>query len=161
MIRTHALNRNELHSVLAQHPILKPTYDPTVMRLLGGTDGYHRAPFGTPTLQARAHRLFPHLSAEELQAFVERLQRHPTGPRAELTRLMAEHARLSNDLHLWRNEIPLFMPDTQARVTPEQFSIQQRNRRHLVNELLDCWHQQASPHLGEDHVVEFRFFPNR
>ena len=157
MIRTHALNRNELHSVLAQHPILKPTYDPTVMRLLGGTDGYHRAPFGTPTLQARAHRLFPHLSAEELQAFVERLQRHPTGPRAELTRLMAEHARLTNDLHLWRNEIPLFMPDTQARVTPEQFSIQQRNRRHLVNELLDCWHQQASPHLGEDHVVEFRF----
>ncbi|PAU52691.1 hypothetical protein BZL43_23885 [Pseudomonas sp. PICF141] len=157
LIRSHALNRDELRSVLAQHPLLKPSYDPTVMRLLGGADGYHRAPYATPTLQARAHQLFPQLSREALHAFVERLQQHPTGPRAELTRLMAEHARLRNDLHLWRDEIPLLMPDTQIRITPEQFSIQQRNRRDLAQELLDCWRQQASPPDGEDHSVDFRF----
>ena len=157
LIRTHALNREELHSVLVQHPILKPTYDPTVMRLLGGTEGYHRGVFSAPTLQAYAHELFPHLSREELQTFVERLQQHPNGPRAELTRLMAERARLSNALQLWRNEIPLFMPDTQIRITPEQFSIQQRNRRLLADELLDCWRQQATPLHGEAPLVEFRF----
>jgi Leucine-rich repeat (LRR) protein len=157
LIRTHALNRDELGSVLAQHPVLKPTYDPTVMRLLGGAEGYHRAPFGTPTLQARAHQLFPQLSREALQAFVERLQRHPTGPRAELTRLMAEHARLSDALRLWRDKVPLFMPDTEIRITPEQFSIQQRNRRDLTLELLDCWRQQASLPDGENHSVDFRF----
>lgn len=157
LIRTHALSRDELHSVLAQHPILKPTYDPTVMRLLGGADGYHRAVFGTPTLQARAHGLFPQLSVEELQAFVERLLQHPTGPRAELSRLIAEYTRYRNELHRWRNEVPLFVPDTQIRVTPDQFRIQQQNRRHLVDELLDCWRQQALASPGENHVVEFRF----
>ncbi|EJM65902.1 hypothetical protein PMI30_03037 [Pseudomonas sp. GM50] len=157
LIRAHALNRDELLTVLAQHPVLKPTYDPTVMRLLGGTEGYHRAPFGTPTLQSHAHQLFPQLSREELQTFVERLQRHPTGPRAELTRLMVSHAQLSNDLHLWRNEIPQLLPDTPIRITPEQFSIQQRNRRHLADELLDCWRQQASLRGGEDQLVEFSF----
>ena len=156
LIRTHALNREELHSMLAQHPILKPAYDPTVMRLLGGTDGYHRMPYGTPPLQARVHELFPQLSGEEQQAFVQRLQQHPTGPRAELTRLMAEHTRLSNDLHLWRNEIPVLIPDTHIRITPEQFRIQQRNRRHLADELLDCWRQQASPH-DENDVIDLRF----
>ncbi|WP_311196295.1 dermonecrotic toxin domain-containing protein [Pseudomonas frederiksbergensis] len=157
LIRMHALDRDELGAVLAQHPILKPSYDPTVMRLLGGTDGYHRAVSGTPTLQDRAHALFPQLSREELQAFVEHLQRHPTGPRAELSRLMVEHARLNHDLHLWRNQIPLFIPDTQTRITPEQFNIQQRNRRNLADELLDCWRQQASPPRGEAPVVEFSF----
>ncbi|WP_223491057.1 leucine-rich repeat domain-containing protein [Pseudomonas sp. A-RE-19] len=157
LIRTHALSRDELQSVLAQHLILKPTYDPTVMRLLGGIDGYHRAESGTPTLQARAHALFPQLSVEELQAFVERLQRHPTGPRAELSRFMAEHARYRKELYLWRHEIPLFVPDTQTRVTPDQFRIQQQNRRRLVDELFDCWRQQASTPTEENPVVELRF----
>lgn len=157
LIRTHAIDRDELHAVLAQHPILKPAYDPTLMRLLGGADGYPRAPSGMPTLQTHAHRLFPQLSRDDLQAFVERLQRHPAGPRTELTRLMVEHARLDNDLHLWRNDIPLLMPDTQIRITPEQLSVQQRNRRQLVDELQDCWRRQASLHGDENHLIAFSF----
>ncbi|MBV6827221.1 dermonecrotic toxin domain-containing protein [Pseudomonas sp. PD9R] len=157
MIRTHAINRDPLRSLLAQHPNLKPTYDSSVMRLLGGSDGYYRKPTNTPTLQNRAHSLFPHLSPEELQVFVERLQRHPTGPRAELHRLFNQHAQLFDDLNAWRSEIPLFVPDTQNRVSPEQFGTEQQIRRQFMGELLDCWRRQATYDIADGQPVDFNF----
>lgn len=156
-IITYALKRDELGSLLSRYPDLKPTYDPTLMRLLGGTDGYHRTPFGAPTLQAYAHQLLPQLSAEELQAFVERLQRHPAGPRAELTRLFTERAQFNETLQRWRNEIPLFIPGTEVRVSAAQFADQQQARQSFMNELLNVWREQTSQ-LGEQTPsVELRF----
>ncbi|MCU1748380.1 dermonecrotic toxin domain-containing protein [Pseudomonas sp. 6D_7.1_Bac1] len=157
LIREHALNRDELRSLLSQHPILKPAYDPSVMRLLGGSNGYRRMPTNTPTLQARTHMLFPHLSPEELQAFVEQLQRHPGGPRAELHRLTLEHTQLNDILNPWIDNIPLFSPDTQARLTTEQLVIQRQSRRHFSNELLDCWRRQATLPDTPDQRFDIKF----
>ncbi len=156
-IREHALSRDELRALLSHHPIFKPTYDPSVMRLLGGSEGYRRMPSQPPTLQARAHSLFPHLSVEELQAYVERLQLHPSGPRAELTRLIGEHERLVDELQLWTGDIPLYIPDTDVRIVANQFSTQQRNRRQFMNQLLDCWRRQASHPLTDTWHVDFIF----
>ncbi|VVQ05412.1 hypothetical protein PS934_02958 [Pseudomonas fluorescens] len=158
LIRQHALNRDALRALLIQHPNLKPTYDPKVMRLLGGSDGYRRMSGNTPTLQTRAQTLFPHLSAEELDAFVERLQQHPNGPRAELSRLMAQHAQLLETLSSWRNEIPLFIPDTQIGITPEQFAAQQQVRRQFTTHLAECWRQQWTLPETAFETVDFNFF---
>lgn len=153
----HALDREELGSLLAQQPNLKPTYDPSLMRLLGGTDGFHRKPFGAPPLQAYAHQLLPQLPPAELQAFVERLQRQPAGPRAELSRLIAEHASVSNTLQRWRSEIPQLIPDTQTRLSEEQLVIQRQARQHFVDQLLGVWREQASQLGQETRPLEFRF----
>ncbi|WP_317853308.1 hypothetical protein [Pseudomonas sp. BF-R-19] len=158
LIRQHALSRDALRALLIQHPELKPTYDPKVMRLLGGSDGYRRMPGNTPTLQTRAQTLFPHLSAEELDAFVERLQLHPSGPRAELSRLMAQHAQLLETLSSWRDEIPLFIPDTPIRITPEQFAAQKQVRRQFTFDLMDCWRQQWTVPDTALETANFNFF---
>jgi len=157
LIRRHAINRQDLRSILVQNPILKPSYDPAVMRLLGGADGYHRTPPAASTLQARTHSLFPHLSPEQLQAYVERLQQHPNGPRAELTRLIAEHSRLYEHLQSWIDDIPRVAPDTQVPVNPEQLATQRRNRMELADELQNCWHRQATYHSADQPPVELYF----
>ena len=158
LIRQHALSRDALRALLIQHPDLKPTYDPKVMRLLGGSDGYRRIPTNTPSLQTRAQTLFPHLSAEELDAFVERLQRHPSGPRAELGRLMVQYTQLQETLSSWRDEIPLLVPDTQIRVTPEQFALQKQVRQQFAFDLMDCWRQQWTLPESDFETADFNFF---
>ncbi|PMQ14068.1 hypothetical protein PseAD21_01705 [Pseudomonas sp. AD21] len=148
LIGDHALDREALLNLLAQNPDRKPAYDPAVMRLLGGTAGYRRTPANTPTLQMHAHWLLPHLLPEELSAFVERLQRHPSGPRGELNRLIVERKHLDEVLNPWIDRIPIAHPDTGARLTTEQYAIQRHRRRQMRVDILDCWKQQV--YLSED-----------
>lgn len=157
LIRDHALGRNDLRSLLLQQPDLKPAYDPAVMRLLGGSDGYRHMPINTPSLQTHAQRLLPQLSAQELEAFAEKLRRHPSGPRAELSRLFTERNQLDATLNPWIDEIPPFIPDTDQRLSAEQFTLQKQSRRQLRIELLDCWVKEvAHPNVAEN-MIEVRF----
>ncbi|MEJ5060550.1 MULTISPECIES: dermonecrotic toxin domain-containing protein [unclassified Pseudomonas] len=158
LIRQHTLSRNALRNLLAAQPIYKPAYDPTVMRLLGGGDGYRLMPKNTPTLQARAQTLFPHLSAEELEAFVLRLQQHPSGPRAELSRLITDHQRLVETLSPWTEEIPLLIPEYHIRLTPEQLALQKQTRQQFMIDLLDCWRQQWTLPESIRDTLNFSFF---
>ncbi|MGO4310280.1 DUF6543 domain-containing protein [Pseudomonas sp. KB_15] len=157
MIREHALDRDALRLLLAQHPILKTTYDPTVMRLLGGTDGYRQMPLNTPSLQTRTHSLFPHLTPEQLQRFVERLQQHPDGPRAQLHRLINQHVQLFEELNNWFIEVPRFAPDMQFSFSADQIRNQQHIRRQLMGQLLDCWRRQSTWDSANDAQVSFQF----
>ncbi|WP_330206616.1 dermonecrotic toxin domain-containing protein [Pseudomonas sp. AM14(2022)] len=156
LIRDHALDRQALLNLLSQNPIRKPAYDPTVMRLRGGTSGYRRMPTNTPTLHAHAHWLLPHLLPEELNAFVERLQRHPDGPRAELSRLITERNRLDAVLSPWTEGIPLVHPQSGARLTTEQYAIQRHRRRQMRVDILDCWKQQVSLPENTEQTIDLR-----
>ena len=158
LIRQHTVSREALRALLGRQVNIKPAYDPNVMRLLGGVDGYRQMPPRTPPLQARVRSLFPHLSDEELDAFVERLQQHPTGPRAELSRLMVEHSRLYDTLHPWCNDIPPSIPDTQTRLTPEQITTQTHARRQFMIDLLECWRLQWAPTQNGFATTDFNFF---
>ncbi|BFT65198.1 dermonecrotic toxin domain-containing protein [Pseudomonas moorei] len=158
LIRQHTLSREALRTRLAQQSNFKPAYDPKVMRLLGGGDGYRHLPTHTPTLQARVQSLFPQLSAEELDAFVERLQQHPTGPRAELNRLMVEYSRLYDTLSPWCNDVPPFLPETQTRLTPEQLTTQMQARRHFMIDLMECWRRQWTPTQNGFATTDFNFY---
>jgi Leucine-rich repeat (LRR) protein len=144
LIQQHTLNREDLRTLLSQQPTGKPAYDRTVMTLLGATNGVRRLATNTPTLQTHAHWLLPHLLPEELGAFVERLQRHPNGPRNELSRLIAERTRLDEVLNPWVDAIALINPDTEARLDTEQYAIQQHRRRQMRVDILDCWKQQIA-----------------
>jgi len=158
LIRQHPLSREALRTLLGRQVNLKPAYDPKVMRLLGGGDGYRLLPTRTPTLQARVQSLFPQLSAEELDAFVERLQQHPAGPRAELNRLMVEHSGLYDTLSPWCNDIPQYLPDTQTRLTPEQLTTQMQARRQFMIDLMECWRRQWVPTQTGFATTDFNFF---
>ncbi|MBV4457145.1 hypothetical protein KVG96_04165 [Pseudomonas sp. COR58] len=141
-VRRHAPDRQTVRTLLARHPILKPTYDPTVMRLLGGGDGYRLKPFGAPPLQEHAQALFPHLSADELNAFVQRMQRHPTGPREVLHRLITQQEELHTALSTWINAIAHHLPDTRISISRDQRLFQQQVRQRFAEDLMDCWQQQ-------------------
>ncbi|CAI8778155.1 dermonecrotic toxin domain-containing protein [Pseudomonas serboccidentalis] len=156
-IRDHALARDALRSLLAQQPKYKPTYDPTVMRLLGGTDGYNHMPRNTPSLSERAGVLFPHLSPGQLESFVERLQRHPTGPRAELTRMMNQYTQLHSTLSAWGDAIPQRFPNTGIALTYEQIVVQRAIRLRFMHDLINLWRMQETIPDAEEYFVDFRF----
>lgn len=105
-----AQHKPELRALLAKHPNRKPFYDPTTMRLPGGTAGYQRIGRPTPTLADRVREVYPGLPQDELSAIVARLQRHPDGARVELSRLRNEMERLHEDLGRWINEAPTVPP---------------------------------------------------
>jgi Leucine-rich repeat (LRR) protein len=158
LIRQYTVSRDALRELLVQHPDYKTAFDPTVMRLLGGGDGYRLMPKNTPTLQARAQTLFPDLSAPEMEAFVLRLQQHPRGPRAELSRLIADHERLIETLSPWSREIPTHIPDTQTPLSYEQHATQRHNRYLFMIDLLDCWRQQWTLPESILETVDFSFY---
>lgn len=157
LISDHALDRDALRSLLAQHPKYKPAYDPTVMRLLGGTDGYQQAPRLTPSLSERAQSLFPHLSPGRLEAFVSRLQLHPSGPRTELTRMINQHAQLRSTLSAWSDAIPQQFPESGIYLTHEQTVVQHAIRLRLMHDLLNAWRMQETLPDLEEYFVDFRF----
>ncbi|MFJ4196857.1 dermonecrotic toxin domain-containing protein [Pseudomonas sp. NPDC089534] len=156
-VRQHAPDRETLRTLLAQQPILKQTYDPKVMRLLGGGDGYRLKPSGAPTLHNHAQALFPHLSPAELDAFVERIQRHPAGPREVLHQLITQHDELRRTLSTWINAIAPHLPDTRISLTQDQRALQQRIRQQFTVDLTDCWRRQWTLAETGNGSIEFRF----
>lgn len=161
LIVEHALGHMQLQEILAQHPVRKPHYDPKIMRLPGGTDGYPHGHPGTPSLQARVRALYPSFSSSEAEDFVRELHRHPDGARAELSRLHNEYDRLTNALRLWFEATPSVNPQTGARLDASQFTAARQNRRLLVDELQRCWRRQTALNDGDldagDRGYMFRF----
>ncbi|VVP55867.1 hypothetical protein PS858_05675 [Pseudomonas fluorescens] len=142
-----AQNQPELRKLLAKHPNRKPFYDPTTMRLPGGTEGYKRIGGRTPTLNDRVLEVYPGLPQDELLAMVARLQRHPDGARVELSRLRNEMERLHEDLGRWINEAPTVHPETRLPLSELEQQAQQHNRRLLAQEIQRSWRRQSDRDL--------------
>ena len=146
-IAEHAQNQPGLRSVFAKHPQRKPYYDPTTMRLPGGTDGYGRVDPNSPSLDDRVREVYPDLATQELQTLVTRMQQHPDGARVELSRLSRELARLHQDLHRWVNEAPTVHPETRLALTNLERQVEQHNRQLLAQEIQRSWRRQSEPDL--------------
>ena len=161
VIAEHALSHAQLQEVLSHHPLRKPHYDPNVMRLPGGTDGYPNAHPGAAALQEYVQALYPSFNDVEAQDFILELQRHPSGPRVELSRLRDEFDRLSDDLRSWLLATPLHHPQTGALLGPRQLTAVRRNRVLLADELQRCWRRQTALNDGDadagDRGYMFRF----
>ncbi|MHC8357971.1 dermonecrotic toxin domain-containing protein [Pseudomonas sp. LB3P81] len=142
-IAEQAINQPELRTLFAKNPLRKPFYDPTTMRLPGGTEGYRRSHGQTPTLNDRVREVYPGLDAEELRSVVSDLQRHPDGPRTELPRLGRELDQLHQDLDRWVSDAPTVHPETGLTLSDVEQQVAQHNRRLLAQEIQDSWRRQT------------------
>lgn len=139
----HAANQPGLRALFAKFPHRKPFYDPTTMRLPGGTDGYLRRHDSTPTFDERVLEVYRDLMGEELRAVVTALQNHPDGPRTALSRLAAELQQLHQDLHRWISDAPSVHPETGLPLGDLEQQALRQNRRLLAQEIQRSWRRQS------------------
>lgn len=132
-----------LRTLLAKHPQRKTLYDPTTMRLPGGTEGYFRSTSPTPTLEMRVREVYPNLDPQELRAMVLRLQRHPDGARMALSRLASESDALNVDLQRWVAQAPTVNAQTGLPLEPLERRAMRHNRRLLAEEIQRSWQRQS------------------
>lgn len=129
------LPRAPLRTVLLEHPIVKPAYDPA-MRLLGGGRGLPQLLASTAnalrTPQVRVRRLFRTFSDEQVTGFIESL-----GPnvRGELTRLETEYADLKQHLKAW------------VHSTRHASPLSQSNARYVAQQIKRCWRRETGSEL--------------
>ncbi|HEX4550014.1 dermonecrotic toxin domain-containing protein [Pseudomonas sp.] len=142
-LQEHALDRDTLRTLLSRTPLLKPAYDPSVMRLPGGADGYERTPPDSTPLKQLAQELYPALHESQLQDLVTQLEALPGGARNELYRLHAELNQLKTDLDAWIAQSPRFDPLTGARLRVEDYVEARNNRSRFAEELKRCWRKET------------------
>ena len=142
-IAEHTLDHPTLRTLFAKYPQRKPFYDPTTMRLPGGTEGYRHSFGATASLNDRVREVYPSLADDEHQALVLQLQRHPDGPRAELSRLSSELAQLHQDLSAWVNDTPTAHPETRVSLSALDIRVENHNRRLLAQEIQRSWRRQT------------------
>lgn len=145
-IRQHPVARNQLRELLSADPVRKPTYDPTLMKLLGGMDGYEaQTPYGEgpPPLAAQVRELFPALDDAQVETTLAYLQTQPGGASNELARLREERRMLRQNLQTWQEAIPTIDPETQRVMTPERRDYEERTRRLVAEQLEECWRREA------------------
>lgn len=147
-IGEHPLQREQLAVKLSDTAILAPAVD--TLRLLG-SDGYPRLLRTSDelplTLWQRVQALYPRLSAEQIQAILIRLQNHPAGARAELSRLREEYARLRQDLNRWTNEMPTVDRNGIA-LNANELQDADMTRRFLKDLIKQCWRRETDGPLG-------------
>ncbi|RIJ10766.1 hypothetical protein DXT77_13450 [Pseudomonas sp. 91RF] len=147
-IRENPLPRTELRLAMLPDPVPPPVMD--TLRLLG-TDGYSRNPpqsRQTPhTLENRIRQIYPRISEAEQIAMARRLERHPIGAIAELSRLQLEYAQLDSDLNQWMFDLPETSPTDNTRLSDEQRMAALRDRQTLAHTLRSCWRRETQgPH---------------
>ena len=96
------LSRAQLRTVLLEHPVRKPTVDPT-LRLLGGGRGFRQRVAGVfapseASVKARIHKLYPAMGESEVTALITSLG---ADVRGGLTLREAELKTLERDLKVW------------------------------------------------------------
>ncbi|MGE8147303.1 dermonecrotic toxin domain-containing protein [Pseudomonas frederiksbergensis] len=140
----HALPLEELQSVLSSQPLLKPSYDPHLMRLPGGCDGYRQYHPERGSLNDRILDLFPSFTVQQVADYARILQEHPAGAHTELSRMYEEFRQLAEDLRIWANTPTTEHPITGAALTPEQLFVDAQNCHQLSRELQRCWRRQTA-----------------
>ncbi len=136
-LRDALLPRDRLRTVLLQHPVSKPAYDSTKMRLPGGMNGY--PPAAGRSLEDRAQQLFPSMQPALLQELVTRLNQQPGGALSALVTLQSDYTRLEHDLSLWEADTPRHYPGTQVRMGRHDYADALSIRQSWAQQLKHCW----------------------
>lgn len=153
-IRDNPLPRTELRLAILSDPVPAPAVD--ALRLLG-TDGYSRnAP---PSLQAprtldnRIRQIYPRMSNSDRLAMARRLENHPGGAIAELSRLQLEYAQLDSNLNQWMFDLPEINPADGSRIPDGQRMAAIRDCQMFARALRKCWRRE----MRGLHGYEMRF----
>jgi len=147
-IRDNPLARTELRLAILPDAVPPPVMD--TLRLLG-TDGYSRNPPATRqtprTLANRIRQVYPGISDTEEATLAQRLEGHPDGAIAELSRLQLEYAQLDSDLNQWMLDLPEINPADGNRLSAEQRMAAIRDRQTFAHALRRCWRREMrGPH---------------
>lgn len=136
------LSHEHLESILAKNPVRKPAYDPLVMRLKGGMQGYpQRVPSTTARnrFKLRVRHLYPTLLDSGVDELLESYE-HIGGIEACLSHLEREYNTFN---HLFRRWIE--SPTEEWRLLPEGAQeILERNR--IYRAFKECWQRTGPAH---------------
>ncbi|HEF4761829.1 TPA: hypothetical protein SAN82_004287 [Pseudomonas putida] len=128
------LSHERFASVLEQHPVRKPVYDPKTMRLRGGGQGYSRKT-SVETIRQRLGWLYPGFSETEVG---ELLSSFGDAAPERLKALEDEFDQLELSLNRWVNS-----PSTMSG-SYEATRLEIRSRQQLSAALKQCW-QRTGP----------------
>ncbi|OHW40743.1 dermonecrotic toxin domain-containing protein [Pseudomonas sp. 06C 126] len=149
-IGEHPLDRPSLRTLLDTDPPRKPAYDPTVMRLRGGMDGYPPAlpeqpgPSRGPSLEQQLQTLRPQLSPAKVREMIATLQNTFGGAQPVLTRLRNEYIRLDLALTVWESQTPDLHPLTRAPLSATDKEYLRRDRSLFAHQLRRAWRQETA-----------------
>lgn len=153
------LPREPLRTVLLEHPVRRPEYDPS-MRLLGGGRGIRQllasGANALRTPQARVSRLYPNFEERDINALIESLG---TDVRGGLSRLEQEYSTLKQTLKAWVQANHPTDESARARLKEHARQIKRSWRRQIGNTLDVRFDQPVDlPALTADfsHVQELR-----
>jgi hypothetical protein len=133
LIKAHPLARDRFAPVLLDNPVLKPSYDPAVMRLRGGMQGYaQQVPHGLG-LRRRARSLYPGFTQAQVEALLTGFTRDGGSVHAGLGALEAEFNQLNRALQRWLNS------PTDAFRLSAQGTAQWQSRNQLYKAIKQCW----------------------
>ncbi|MGY2292114.1 dermonecrotic toxin domain-containing protein [Pseudomonas sp. SDO528_S397] len=136
------MEREPLRALLGGDPPTPHTVE--ALRMLGNNGGYPPAAAQVASLPERARALFPQFDDGEINTLVTYLQSQPGGAEQRITHLEQEFAQLQIDLHAWRGAVPATHPTTGLELTPRQRLYELQNRRHLAQQIRECWQRESS-----------------
>lgn len=148
-IGEHPLDRNILRQLLGSDPLLKPTYNPSVMRLRGGMEGYRPGPpeqpgpSQLPSLEQQIQTLRPALTQEPIRELLTTLGRGPEGAQLGLDRLRNEYMRLDIDLLAWESSTPSVHPESGVPLSDTDREYLRRDRQLFSHQLRRAWRQET------------------
>ncbi|KAB0484494.1 C-terminal novel E3 ligase, LRR-interacting [Pseudomonas reinekei] len=136
-LKSKPLDRLLFEPVLRENPVLKPSYDPSVMRLRGGMPGYTQVPSGMG-LRRRTRSLYPGFSAEEVETLLGEFSQNGGSADERLTALEAEFNQLNRAMQNWMNS-----PTRSLRFMPAGVA-EWNARNRLYTAIRQCW-QRTGP----------------
>lgn len=162
-LRQHIPDRETVGQLLAQAPVRKPFYDPNVMRLPGGMQGYDASPptsgsssSGPPTLAQQLHDLYPSLSQEAVTQTLNAMSSHPGSPAQTLEYLKNEFRQLESDLSLWAAASPRNTHLTQVPLSHAALFAEQGNRLFWKQQLIRAWRHETNEAPNVPHGLELQ-----
>ncbi|WP_254865850.1 leucine-rich repeat domain-containing protein [Pseudomonas fluorescens] len=157
-LRQHTLTREALGTLLADHPLRKPFYDPSLMRLPGGMESY-TAPSATPdsSLDAQLlHELYPRLTPVQGARALTFIRGQPGSALRTLQYLKNEFSHLENSLSTWRLNAPQTLLGTEIPLPFSTIVNERLARERWVRQLISAWRHEAPPDpaYSEGHLLE-------
>ncbi|AKS08509.1 leucine-rich repeat domain-containing protein [Pseudomonas trivialis] len=156
-LRQHTLAREALGTLLAEAPVRKPFYDPDLMRLPGGMEGYDSSPatLGNHLETQLLHELYPRLNPAQVTSALNFMGNQPGSPLQTLHYLKNQFLQFENSLSTWYAKTPQTLLGTDIPLPSSTIADEQLNRWRWTRELIRAWRHEtpSDPAFSEGHQL--------